>query len=82
MKLAILAVDSKEMSIRRAAVAHGVPKDSLYRRVHGKLKNLSHDERYKHLLERYRAVLSHDQEKELVEHIIKLDGSSFLWSFN
>ena len=75
MKLVILEVDSKEMSIRDAAVAHGVPKHSLHRRVNGMLKNLSHDETYKNELGRYRAVLSHDQEKELVERIIKMDQS-------
>ena len=45
MKLAILAVEKKELSIRKAAVVFGVPKDSLNRRVKGKLKSLSTDER-------------------------------------
>lgn len=45
MKLAILAVENKDLSIRQASVVHGVPKDSLNRRVNGKLKSLSKYER-------------------------------------
>ena len=45
MKLAILAVEKKELAIRKVAVVFGVPKDSLNRRVKGKLKSLSTDER-------------------------------------
>ena len=50
MKLAILAVEKKELSIRKAAVVFGVPKDSLNRRVKGKLKSLSKNERHKNVL--------------------------------
>ena len=50
MKLGILAVEKKEQSIRKAAVVFGVPKDSLNRRVKGKLKSLSTNERYKNVL--------------------------------
>ena len=52
MKLAIIAVESKELSIRKAAVVFGVPKDSLNRRVKGKLKSLSGDEKHKNVLGR------------------------------
>ena len=43
MKLAILAVEKKEMSLRQAANSYNVPKDSLNRRVKGKLKSLSEE---------------------------------------
>ncbi|CAB3988907.1 charged multivesicular body 1a-like, partial [Paramuricea clavata] len=39
MKLAILAVENKELSIRKAAVVFGVPKDSLNRRVQDPIKS-------------------------------------------
>ena len=59
MELAISAVEKKEMSVRKAALSFGVPKDSLNCRVNGKLKSLSFDERHKNVLGRYRAVLTH-----------------------
>ena len=57
MKLAISAVQKKEMSLRQAAAAYSVPKDSLNRRVKGKLKSLSEEEIHKNVLGRYRAIL-------------------------
>ena len=61
MKPAGLAVTKKEMSIRQAAAAFGVPKDSLNRRVNGKLKLLTTEERHINALGRYRAVPSFEQ---------------------
>ena len=58
MKLAISAVQKKEMSLRQAAAAYSVPKDSLNRRVKGKLKSLSEEEIHKNVLGRYRASTS------------------------
>ena len=58
MKLAISAVEKKKMSIRKAAAALGVPKDSLNRRVNGRMKNVLIDERHKNVLGRYLAVLT------------------------
>jgi hypothetical protein len=46
MRLAISAVEKKEMSTRKAATAYGVPKDALNRRVNGRLKSLSVEEWY------------------------------------
>ena len=82
MKLAILAVENKEMSLRQAAVSYSVAKDSLNCRVKGKLKSLSEEEKHKNVLGRYRAVLSHEQEKELEELIIKMDGAFYGLSIN
>lgn len=82
MKLAISSVDKKEMSIRKAATAFGVPKDSLNRRVNGRMKNLLIDERHKNVLGRYRAVLKPDQEKELEDHIVKMDQVFYGLSIN
>ena len=82
MKLAILAVENKELSIRKAAVVFGVPKDSLNRRVKGKLKSLSAGEKHKKILGRYRAILTHDQEKELEDHIINMDQAFYGLSIN
>ena len=53
------------MSLHQAAATFGVPKDSLNRRINGKLKSLSKEESHKNILGRHRAVLSHEQEKEL-----------------
>ena len=75
MKLAISAVQQKEMSLHQAAAAYSVPKDSLDCRVKGKLKSLSEEEIHKNVLGRYRAILSHEQEKELEDY-------SILWSVN
>ena len=82
MKLAILAVESKDLSIREASVVFGVPKDSLNRRVKGKLKSLSMDEKHKNILGRYRAILTHDQEKQLEDHIISMDQAFYGLSIN
>ena len=70
MKLAILAVENKDLSIRQAAVVHGVPKDSLNRRVNGKLKSLSKDERHKNVLGRYRAKYSRMTKRMILKSII------------
>ena len=67
----------KELSVRKAAVVVGVPKDSLNHRVKGKLKNLSTDERR---LVRYHAILSHGQENELEVHI--MDQAFYVLSIN
>ena len=82
MKLAISAVQKKEMSLRQAAAAYSVPKDSLNRRVKGKLKSLSEEEIHKNVLGRYRAILSHEQEKELEDYIIKMDAAFYGLSIN
>ena len=82
MKHAILAVDNKELSLRQAAAAFGVPKDSLNRRVNGKLKCLSADKRHMNILGHYRAVLSYEQEKELENHIINMDQAFYGLSIN
>ena len=77
MKLAILAVENKELSIRKVAVVFGVPKESLNRQVKGKLKSLSAEEKHNNILGRYRAILTHDQEKELEDHIINMDQAFY-----
>ena len=82
MKLTILAVENKEMSLRQAAVSYSVPKDSLNLGVKGKLKSLSEEEKHKNVLGWYRAVLSHEQEKELEALIIKIDGAFYGLSIN
>ena len=64
------------MSVRKAALSFGVPKDSLNRWVNGKLKSLSFVERHKNVLGRYRAVLTHKQEKELEDYILEM-GQAF-----
>ena len=82
MRLAILAVEKKEMSLRQASASYCVPKDSLNRRIKGKLKSLSEEEKCKNVLGRYRAILSHEQEKELEELIIKMDSAFYGLSVN
>ena len=59
-----------------------MPKDSLNHRGKGKLKSLSEEEKHKNVLGRYRAVLSHEQEKELEELIIKIDTAFYAVSIN
>ena len=59
-----------------------MPKDSLNRRVKGKLKTLSEEEIHKNVLGRYRAILSHEQEKELEDYIIKMDAAFYGLSIN
>ena len=78
MKLAIMAVEKKELSIRKAAIVFGVPKISLNRRVKGKLKAYP-VMRNKNVLGHFRAILSHDQEKE---HIINMDQAFYGLSIN
>ena len=46
MKLAIPSVKSKELSIRKAAIVFGVPKDSLNQCVKGGLRSLSAEEKH------------------------------------
>ena len=47
MKSAIYAVKNKEMSIRKAAVAYNVPKESLRCRIKGVMKLRSVDDLHK-----------------------------------
>ena len=82
MKQAISACGKKELSVRKAALSFGVPKDSLNRWVNGKLKSLSFDERHKNVLGRYRAVLKHKQEKELEDYILEMDQAFYGLSTN
>ena len=70
------------MSVRKAALFFGVSKDSLNRRVNGKLKSCSFDERYKNVLGRYRAVLTHKREKELEDYILEMDPTFYGLSIN
>jgi hypothetical protein len=50
--------------------------------VNGKLKSLSAEEKHKNILGRYRAILTHDQEKELEDHIINMDQAFYGLSIN
>jgi len=77
MKLAIQSVQSKEMSIRKASASFGVPKDSLQRRVKGLLKNLPTEKLHEKKLGRYRTVLNEQEEKDLVEYILKMDEAFY-----
>ena len=78
MELAIQAVKTKEMSLRKAAASYCVPKDSLSRRVNKNLKSVSDgDNINKPILGPYRKVLSNTQEKELAEYIMKMDNAFY-----
>ena len=67
----------KEMPLRQAAAAYSVPKDSLNRRIKGKLKRLSQEDVYENVFGRYRAILLHEQEKDLVDYMIKIDAAFY-----
>ena len=53
MKLALEAVKTKEMSLREAAAEFNVPKDSLHRRLNGKLKTLPNDAPFQEVMGAY-----------------------------
>ena len=65
------------MPFRQAAAAYSVPKDSLNRIIKGKLKSLSREDVYENVFGWYRAILSHDQEKDLVDYIIKINAAFY-----
>lgn len=77
MELAVKAVKNNEMSLRKAASSYSVPKDSLHRRVNGKLKSIPTDTPNKPFLGPYRKVLTNEQEKELASYIIKMDSAFY-----
>ena len=82
MKLAIESVQKKEMSIRKASVTFMVPKDSLQRRISGKLKSIPADQLLKKLLSSKTKVLSDKQEEELAIYIKEMDQMFYGLSIN
>ena len=82
MKSAIYAVKNKEMSIRKAAIAYNVPKESLRRRIKGVLKLRSVEDLHKNKLGSYRKVLSETEELELVKYIKDMDNAFYGLTIN
>ena len=82
MKLAIESVQKKEMSIRKASLTFMVPKDSLQRRISGKLKSIPADQLHKKLLSSKTKVLSDKQEEELAIYIKEMDQMFYGLSIN
>ena len=82
MKLAIESVQKKEMSIRKASVTFMVPKDSLQRRISGKLKSIPADQLHEKLLSSNTKVLSDKQEEELAIYIKEMDQMFYGLSIN
>ena len=72
MKLALEAVKTKEISLRKAAAEFNVPKDSLHRRLNGKLKIFPNDAPFQKVLGAYWKVLTDKQENDLADYIKKM----------
>ena len=65
MKSAIEAVQKKELSVRKAAIAFSVPKDALHRRIKGKLTSIPVEQLHKKCLSLRRNFLTENKEEEL-----------------
>eukprot|EP00794_Sanderia_malayensis_P008380 gene8380-9279_t len=72
MKRAIAAVEKKEMSLRKAVKAFGVPFESLRQRCKGELKQL---ETFQNKLGSKKTVLAERQEQDLAKYIVDMDNS-------
>ena len=77
MKMAIEAVEKKDLSIRKAANVFNIPKDTLHRRLKGTLKYLPAGKKEHHALGRFRSVLSPKQEEDLTDYKIKMDEAFY-----
>ncbi len=82
MKMAMDAVKSQEMSLRKAAKSFDVPKDALHRRLQNKLKNLNEENMHTKSLGAFKTILNETQEEELVKYIKQMDSRFFGLAIN
>ncbi len=69
MKLAIEAVQKKELSVRKAAIAFSVPKDALHRRIKGKVTSIPVEQLHKKFLSPRRNVRKNKKNKKRLRSI-------------